>query len=128
MSSTPANDTYLQSAPLDTVASMTGGGSYRAEVGAEAVFERLSRELSGFYRLGVEKDATDADGKGRRMKVQVARTGVNVRARDIFDVRTYEDRDWAARLSSALEAPIPATAVGLRVTSYLTADPEIPRG
>jgi VWFA-related protein len=126
MSSTPANDTYLQSTPLDTVASMTGGSSYRAEVGAESVFERLSRELSGFYRLAVEKDAADADGKGRRMKVQVARPGVNVRARDIFDVRTYEDRDWAARLSSALEAPIPATAVALRVTSYLTADPDDP--
>jgi hypothetical protein len=126
MSSTPANDTYLQSTPLDTVASMTGGSSYRAEVGADAVFERLSRELSGFYRLGVEKDTSDADGKGRRMKVQVARAGVNIRARDIFDVRSYEDRDWAARLSSALEAPIPATAVGLRVTSYLTADPEDP--
>jgi VWFA-related protein len=126
MSSTPANDTYLLSAPLDTVSSMTGGNSYRAEVGADAVFERLSRELSGFYRLGVEKDAADADGKGRKMKVQVARSGVNVRARDVFDVRTYEDRDWAARLSSALEAPIPATAVALRVTSYLTADPDDP--
>ena len=71
MSATPANDSYLQSSPLDTVASMTGGSSFRAEVGADAVFDRLSRELSGFYRIGVEKDASDADGKGRRMKVQV---------------------------------------------------------
>jgi VWFA-related protein len=124
MSATPANDSYLQSSPLDTVASMTGGSSFRAEVGADAVFARLSRELSGFYRIGVEKDTSDADGKGRRMKVQVARPSVTVRAREVFDVRTYDDRDWAARLSSALEAPIPATAVALRVTSYLTADPE----
>jgi tetratricopeptide (TPR) repeat protein len=126
ISATPANDSYLQSAPLDTVASMTGGSSYRAEVGADAVFDRLSRELSGFYRIAVEKEGSDADGKGRRMKVQVSRSGVTVRAREIFDVRTYEDRDWAARLSSALEAPIPATAVALRVTSYMTADPEDP--
>ena len=126
MSATPINDTYLQSTPLDTVASMTGGSSYRAEVGADAVFERLSRELSGFYRIGVEKEATDADGKGRRMKIQVAKSGVTVRARELFDVRTYEDRDWAARLSAALEAPIPATAVALRVTSYITADPDDP--
>jgi VWFA-related protein len=124
MSATPANDSYLQSSPLDTLASMTGGSSFRAEVGADAVFARLSRELSGFYRIGVEKDASDADGKGRRMKVQVARPSITVRAREVFDARTYDDRDWAARLSSALEAPIPATAVALRVTSYLTADPE----
>ena len=61
------------------------------------------------------------------MKVQVARTGMNVRARDIFDVRTYEDRDWAARLSSALEAPIPATAVGLRVPAISPPTRMIPR-
>ena len=46
------------------------------------------------------------------MKVQVSRSGATVRAREIFDVRTYEDRDWAARLSSALESPVPATSVG----------------
>jgi VWFA-related protein len=124
ISSTPANDQYLHAWPLETLASMTGGGSFRAEVGADSVFERLGRELSGYYRLGVEKDPSDADGKGRRLKVQVSRSSVTVRAREIFDARTYEDRDWAARLASALEAPIPATGVGLRVTSYVTADPE----
>ena len=64
------------------------------------------------------------DGKARRMKVQVPRGGATVRAREIFDVRTYEDRDWAARLASALDGPVPATGVGLRVTSYLSADPD----
>ena len=124
ISTTPANDQYLHAWPLETLASMTGGASFRAEVGADAVFERLGRELSGYYRLGVEKDPSDADGKSRRMKVQVTRTSVTVRAREIFDARTYEDRDWAARLASALEAPIPATGVGLRVASYVTADPD----
>ena len=127
ITSTPANDSYLHSGPLDTLASMTGGASYRAEVGAEAVFDRLGRELSGFYRIGVEKDATDGDAKGRRMKVQVPRTGVTVRAREIFDARNYDDRDWAARLAHALEAPIASTAIGLRVTSYLAADADDPK-
>jgi VWFA-related protein len=126
ITSTPANDSYLHSGPLETLASMTGGGSYRAEVGAEAVFDRIGRELSGYYRIGVEKDATDVDAKGRRMKVQVARPAVNVRAREIFDARNYEDRDWAARLAHALESPIVSTAIGMRVTSYLTADAENP--
>jgi tetratricopeptide (TPR) repeat protein len=60
------------------------------------------------------------------MNVQVKRSGASVRARHIFDVKTYEDRDWAARLASALESPGPATAVGLRVTSYVSSDPEDP--
>jgi len=124
MSSTPSSDHYLHSGPLETLASMTGGGSFRAEVNAESAFERLGRELSGYYRIGVEKDPGDVDGKTRRMKVQVPRSGLTVRAREFFDVRTYEDRDWTARLASAIDAPVPATGVGLRVTSYLAADPD----
>ena len=124
VSSAPSRDQFLHSGPLETLAGMTGGGSFRAEVNAEAAFDRLGRELGGFYRVGVEKDPSDLDAKARHMKVQVARGGVTVRAREIFDVRTYEDRDWAARLSSALDAPIPATGLGLRVTSYLAADPD----
>jgi VWFA-related protein len=127
ITTTPANDSYLHSGPLDTLASMTGGASYRAEVGAEAVFDRLGRELSGYYRLGVEKDATDADTRGRRMKVQVSRSAATVRAREIFDARNYDDRDWAGRLAHALEAPIASTAIGLRVTSYIAADADDPK-
>ena len=124
MTSTPARDQYLHSGPLETLAGMTGGGTYRAEVNAEAAFDRLGRELSGYYRIGVEKDPSDGDNKSRRLKVQVSRGGVTVRARDIFDVRTYEDRDWSARLASALEAPTPATGIGLRMTSYLATNPD----
>lgn len=124
MTSTPMADNYLHLGPLETLSAMTGGASFRAEVGAERIFEQLGREMAGYYRIGVEKDPADADGKNRRMKVQVSRSGVNVRAREVFDVRSYEDRDWAARLASAIDGPVPATGVGLRVTSYLSADPD----
>ena len=124
MTSTPLADNYLYSGPLETLAAMTGGGSFRAEVAAEAAFERLGRELAGYYRIGIEKDPADADAKSRRLKVQVLRASATVRARDIFDVRTYEDRDWAARLATAIDGPVIATDIGLRVTSYLSADPE----
>jgi VWFA-related protein len=124
MSSTPTRDHFLHASALETLAGMTGGGSFRAEVGAEGAFDRLRREMAGFYRVGVERDPTDLAGHGRTMKVQVTRTAVTVRAREIFDVRTYEDRDWAARLAGALDSPVPASGVGLRVTSYLAADPD----
>ncbi|MEO8077348.1 MAG: VWA domain-containing protein [Acidobacteriota bacterium] len=124
MSTSPARDQYLHSGPLDTLAQMTGGAYFRAEVNADAAFSRLGRELTGYYRVGVEKDPTDLDGKARHLKVRVARSGATARARELFDLRAYEDRDWAARLGSALDAPIPATGLGLRVTSYLAADPD----
>jgi VWFA-related protein len=119
-----SRDQYIHAGPLETLAAMTGGSTFRAEVNADAAFERLRRELAGYYRIGVEKDPSDAGGKNRRIKVQVSRGGTTVRAREVFDVRTYEDRDWAARLASALDSPVPATGLGLRMTSYLTADPE----
>jgi hypothetical protein len=124
INNSPSRDHFMQYGPLDMLAHMTGGGSFRAEVNAEAAFERLGRELSGYYRIGVEKELGDQDGKGRRMKVQVTRSSTTVRAREIFDVRTYEDRDWAARLAGALDGPVPATGVRLRVTSYLANDLE----
>lgn len=123
ISSTPARDQYMRLGPLETIAGMTGGGSYRTDVNAETTFDRLGRELSGYYRIAVEKEPLDGDGKTRRMKVQ-ARTGGTVRARELFDVKTYEDRDWAARLSTALDSPVLATGLGLRMTNYIASDPE----
>ncbi len=122
-STTASRDQYLFSGPLETLAGMTGGGSFRAEVNAEAAFDRLSTELSGYYRISVEKEPVDQDGKKRRMKVQVTRSAATVRARDMFDVKAYEDRDWAARIASALDSPVPATSLGMRVASYLAPDP-----
>ncbi len=126
MTTTPLADSYLHSGPLETLAAMTGGGSFRAEVGAEAAFERLGRETSGFYRVAVEKDPSDANGKDRHMKVQVTRSGATVRARDVFDVHTYEDRDWAARFGSAMAGPVTATEIALRLTNYVSPDFEDP--
>ena len=126
ISQTPHGDEDLHSWPMDTLAGMTGGRSFKANASAEWIFDRLARELGGYYRIGIEKNATDVAANGRPMRIKVARSGLSVRARGIFDVTTYEDRDWAARMASALESPVPATAVGLRLTSYVAADPEDP--
>jgi VWFA-related protein len=124
MSTNPGIDQSLHSQPLQMLAAMTGGEFLRAEVSAEAAFERLAREMAGYYRVGVEKQADDRDGKARRLKVSVSRTGATVRAREVFDERTYEDRNWAARLASALDSPIPADGIALRVTSYIALNAE----
>jgi VWFA-related protein len=120
---TPIEDSWIPSRPLETLASMTGGGWFDVEVGADHAFERIAREIGSFYRIGVEKEPGDDEGKSRQMKVAVARSGARVRARELFDVRTFEDRNWSARLASALHAPTVATGIRLRVTSYLSGEP-----
>ena len=72
MTSAPLADQHLQAWALETLASMTGGASFRVPVGADGPFDRLTRELTGYYRLGVERAPEDRDGKGRPLKVQVA--------------------------------------------------------
>jgi VWFA-related protein len=126
MTTAPLADQYVQAWALETLASMTGGASFRVPVGADGPFDRLTRELTGYYRLGVERAPEDRDGKGRPLKVQVARSNTTVRARAVFDMRTYEDRDWSARLRAALVSPAPATGVGLKLTSYAAADRDDP--
>jgi VWFA-related protein len=48
---------------------------------AEFAFDRVLRETSAYYLLGVEPAAADRDGQPRQLKVTVNRRGVNVRSR-----------------------------------------------
>ena len=124
MARNPLADESVRRWPLQTVAGMTGGSSYRVDVGAEAVFERVARELSGYYRIGVEQEPTDVDRRPKLMKVDVSRPGATVRAPERFVTKSYAERDTAARFDEALSSPLPSTGLGVRLTSYLTVDPE----
>jgi VWFA-related protein len=123
VSHAPMQDSWLPSRPLQHLASMTGGEEFEVAVGADFAFARIAGGLGSYYRIGVEKEPDDNEGKGRRMKVAVARSDARVRARELFDVTTFEDRDWTARMAAALHAPTVATGIGLRVTSYVAAEP-----
>ena len=111
--------------PARDAASMTGGGSFRAEVGAEGAFERLGRELSGYYRIGVEKDPADATARPPHEGPGVARSG-----RRCGPARSSTSDLRGSRLGGAagLGARVagPGHRLGLRVTSYLAADPDDP--
>ena len=123
-SGAPMADSHLARTPLDNLAAMTGGESYHAEVGAEGAFQQIARELAAYYRLGIERDPADRIGGHQRLNVQALRSGARVRTRETFDIRTYADRDWVARLDSAVSGPAVATDLGLRVTSFLAIDTE----
>jgi VWFA-related protein len=72
--------------------SRTAGGSriYVPVGGGEFAFQRVLRETSAHYLLGVQPEEADRDGRAHQLKVRVARPGVTVHGRQyvIIPVRT----------------------------------------
>jgi hypothetical protein len=77
-----ARQSALLSQPLDRLAGISGGTVFRViQGGGEFGFDRILRETSAFYRLGVETEERDRDGRGHAIRIQVKRRGLTVRGR-----------------------------------------------
>jgi VWFA-related protein len=126
ISNSPLADQSVRRWPLQTLAGMTGGGSFRVDVGSASILDRIGRELAATYRIGVERSPNDFDGRSRALRVDVGRRRATVRAPERFVTRSYADRDLPARLDAALTAPMASTGLGMRLTSYLTANRDAP--
>ena len=57
---------------------------FRVIADPDFAFERLSAELSGYYLLGFEPEASDRDGRDHSISVSVNRPDVAIRARPQF--------------------------------------------
>ena len=119
----PADDTDMGAFGLEMIASLTGGRRMMVSGSPDAAFDTITRELSGYYLLGIQPEPTDRDGKPHEMRVAVKRKGVEVRARRAFAflgaVRTTESvtaRDVVTRM---LRAPEPATAIPITLATYV---------
>jgi hypothetical protein len=81
-SSTSTRDKLLLGNWLDEFSATAGGTRIYVPVGAGAfAFDRVLRETSAHYLLGVEPDEADRDGLPRQLKVKVDRPGVTVHSR-----------------------------------------------
>jgi VWFA-related protein len=68
---------------LEEFANATGGSRLHVQAGTGvAAFERVLRETSGYYVLGVEPTAGERDGTPRRLRVRVDDRNATVRSRD----------------------------------------------
>ena len=75
-------DRTVQANGLERVAGEAGGAVFRDEVGAgEVGFDRILRETSGYYLLGVEPLDFDRDGRLHAIRVKSSAKGATVRAR-----------------------------------------------
>jgi VWFA-related protein len=65
-------DSAILSRPLDQVAGLSGGALFTVvQGGGEFAFDRIRRETSSLYLLGVEPDESDRTGEPRRLTVRV---------------------------------------------------------
>jgi VWFA-related protein len=67
---------------LEVLADTGGGALIRVQAGTgDAAFQRVLRENSAYYLLGVEPDAADRDGESHQIQVKVRGRDLTVRSR-----------------------------------------------
>jgi VWFA-related protein len=125
-SPTRMDDRQLRLDGLHVLTGLARGAAYEVAAGADSAFDRVSRELTGYYLVAFEPLPTERDGKKHDISVKVRRSGVEVRARREFTVnpastaaRTDEDL-----LAESLRDPLLATERRMRVATYSLPDPQ----
>ncbi|HEX9190335.1 MAG TPA: tetratricopeptide repeat protein, partial [Vicinamibacteria bacterium] len=116
-------DRELESAGLYDLAAQARGAVLRVVGAGDVAFQRVSRELMGYYLLGFEPEPGDRDGRGHPVKVQVSRPGVTVRARQLLSIPAAPPTPQQM-LASALRSPLVDSGLPLQVTAYALRDAE----
>jgi VWFA-related protein len=125
-SKTMREDRDLREEGLDSLAGKSRGALFQVTSSPEIAFDRLTKEMSGHYLLGVEPTQKDRDGKAHQIRVQVKRSGATVRARREFRFtsRAADTRAREEQVVSLLRSPAAATDLPMRLASYVFQDPE----
>lgn len=107
---------------LDLIAGASGGAVFNAIARAPQVFDRLRRETTGSYVVGIEPLPGAAPNKPAKITVRVRRPGVVVRGPKQIVPPTVapERRDQKRTLAEMLRQPRPTTDLALRVANYTT--------
>ena len=121
LSSDPRADNAAWSRGLETLAAQFNGGFHEVSSTGARAFDRIGRELSGYYLLGIEP--TNEDRTSRPLKVSVMRPGVTVRARRNFQAGTEApSTDPSERLRQMLKTATPQGGLPVKLTSMVMSD------
>jgi len=120
------SDRVARGQGIETLVSASRGALFNVVGTGEGIFERIGAELSGYYLLGVESGPSDKDGKTHPIRVDVNRKGVTVRSRRalINAAEIRKPRTPREAIISALETPLPLSALPIRVATYSLQGPE----
>jgi hypothetical protein len=117
----------LAASGSEELAQRSGGFTIKNTNDLERGLLRIAQEARHYYLLGYVAKDTRADGKWRKISVEVNSPGVEVRARHGYfapggEKREAKDRTrgtWRPGLQQALDSPYEFQAVPLRLTHHL---------
>jgi VWFA-related protein len=112
-------DRVMRRQGLEMLAGMARGQALSVATSGRTAFDRIARELSGYYVLGFEPEANDRDGEPHAIEVEARREGVEVRSRRHFLVDGGASRPTRDVLAEILRTPLPATELLLRAATYV---------
>jgi VWFA-related protein len=111
-------------ASLQILSDETGGAASVSSNDVDAALDRIVRDSGTYYMLGYQSNNRKTDGAFRRIAVRVKRRGVQVRSRTGYaaarggkpgTLPLSATAEPSALLRDALNAPLPAAAVPLRM-------------
>jgi tetratricopeptide (TPR) repeat protein len=119
-SPTLTEDMDLQTDGLANLASMSGGAMFRATAAGTSAFERVEKELTGFYLLSFEAEDNDRDGEPHEIRVRLRDgSGHAIRARGEFVIPPEPaERSEADRLADTLREPFSRSDLPITVATY----------
>ena len=118
---------------LEQIAGLTRGSYYKIATSGEGAFDRISRELSGYYLLAFEPTEGDRTSRDRRIRVEVGRRGLTVKSRATYaladstaakDVTSLPPEEQVKNL---LASPMPTPGLPMRVATYSVTSTEANR-
>lgn len=108
---------------LDQLAAHARGEVFRVFGDADFAFERLGRELSGYYLLSFNPEPGDRDGAPHKIKIDVRRSNLQLRSRREFSVGRPVALTTDDMVRETLRTPILAADIPLKLTTYTFQDP-----
>lgn len=115
-------DREKETSGLFALAGLSRGLVLNTVANPDSAFQRIGRELMGYYLLGFEPEAGDRDGKTHEVRVSVARPGAAVRARALLSI-PLTPPSHEAMLASALRSPLVDRGLPLQATAYVMTGP-----
>lgn len=92
-------DSNMAASGLEAIAGNAGGTVIRVQgTSPDVAFDRVLRETSGHYLLGVESIAEDRDGQPKAIRVKVKRGGAQVRSRTFVTIQPVKKPDFPLSL------------------------------
>jgi VWFA-related protein len=123
LSPSQAADRTVLKHGLDQLAAQARGEVFRVFGDADFAFQRLGRELSGYYLLSFTPEPGDRDGTPHKIKIDVRRSNLELRSRREFSVGPPVAHTTDDLLRQTLRTPILAGDIPLKLTTYTFQDP-----